>query len=236
VNAFDRAVVEALGHKGLHPERLHGFVQGFLVHSDLLKGGLLVASLWWLWMQPHEDQRRRREVVVVAIMASMAAALLSRAFANLVPFRGRPFETPGFDLAMIPANTFETKGGSFPSDHLALAFALVAGVFVLRRRVGVALGAYTLLVVGLPRMYLGIHWATDIIGGALFGIAAFAVLGHPRLRAPIAGKVLSWMHRWPGAFYATLFLISFGLMTRFEGFRLVASYGLHAVQRALHLR
>jgi len=51
------------------PARLHQFVEECLAGNDLLKGGLLLAVLWWLWMEPHPEQARRRELVVVAIIA-----------------------------------------------------------------------------------------------------------------------------------------------------------------------
>lgn len=60
---------------------------------------------------------------------------------------------------------------SFPSDHATLAFA-VGGVIVWwRRPLGlVALGCASL--VGFARVYVGVHWPSDIVAGALCGIAA----------------------------------------------------------------
>lgn len=227
MNRFDLAIVELFSQSRLHPHWLHQFVEECVAGNDLLKGGLLLAVLWWLWMEPHPEQARRRELILVAIIAAMIAAALSRAFANLVPFRARPFSTPGLRLEMPPARLFDLKDGSFPSDHMALAFALVTGVFVIRRRVGVALAAYVLLAVGLPRMYLGIHWATDIIGGALLGIAVASLLGAARIRSALTAPLFRRMQASPGVFYACMFLVSFGLMTRFDSFRVLASWSAH---------
>jgi membrane-associated phospholipid phosphatase len=227
VNRFDLAILELFSQSRFHPHGLHQFVEECVAGNDLLKGGLLLAVLWWLWMEPHPEQARRRELIVVAIIAAMIAAALSRAFANLVPFRARPFSTPGLHLEMPPARLFDMKGGSFPSDHMALAFSLVTGLFFIRRRLGVALAAYVLLAVGLPRMYLGIHWATDIIGGALLGVAVAALLGAARTRAALAAPFLRLMQARPAMFYACMFLVSFGLMTRFDSFRVLVSWSAH---------
>ena len=238
MNAFDDRILGFISQKWLHRPALQGVVMLF-AGNDLLKGGVLVAALWWIWMQPDPDQRRRREVVVISIVAALIAAGLSRTVTRLVPFRPRPFDAPGLHLDMPLVSLFEAKGGSFPSDHMALACALATGVFLVWRRVGLALGAYALLFVGLPRMYLGIHWATDVIGGAVLGIATTALLNQQRIRSTVAQPAMRWHDRNPGMFYACMFLVSFGLMKRFEDFREIARVTLggtyHVLRAAMSL-
>ncbi|WP_232838173.1 phosphatase PAP2 family protein [Streptomyces geranii] len=76
---------------------------------------------------------------------------------------------------------------SFPSGHTTTS-AVTAGLLVLavwtraprgRRPIAVAVGCWAVLV-GLTRVYLGVHWFSDVIGGWLFaawwlGLAAYAV-------------------------------------------------------------
>ena len=61
---------------------------------------------------------------------------------------------------------------SFPSDHATAAFA-IAAAFLLHgmRRVGLGFLAAAALVT-LSRLYIGTHYASDIVGGALTGILA----------------------------------------------------------------
>jgi membrane-associated phospholipid phosphatase len=66
----------------------------------------------------------------------------------------------------------EDIGGlGFPSGHTAMAFALAAALHpILPRRlrwVAWALAA----AVGLARMYVGVHWPMDVVGGAALGVA-----------------------------------------------------------------
>ena len=75
-------------------------------------------------------------------------------------------------------------GLSFPSEHAAVAllFFAVVLVFVFRtefmkktRWLAVGLSAAAVLVVSFSRIYLDVHWLSDILGGWLFGLWWFTV-------------------------------------------------------------
>jgi membrane-associated phospholipid phosphatase len=64
----------------------------------------------------------------------------------------------------------EAHGFGFPSGHTALAFAVAAVLHPLlppraRWVVWLLAGA-----VGLARMYVGVHWPMDVVGGAALGL------------------------------------------------------------------
>lgn len=74
-------------------------------------------------------------------------------------------------------------GLSFPSGHAsmsALVFLTIGALIAARRRLVkeriyiLAIAALLALLVGLSRVLLGVHWATDVLGGWAFG-AAWAV-------------------------------------------------------------
>ncbi|HEY5072628.1 MAG TPA: phosphatase PAP2 family protein [Caulobacteraceae bacterium] len=118
-------------------------------------------------------QRRWREAALL-LAASLSGLLLVDVF-KLVFGRERP------PLAM---HAIQVDNASFPSGHamlsaiVYLSLAALLAHFADRRRVRIfALGAGLLLtlVVGASRVYLGVHWPTDVMAGWALG-AAWAML------------------------------------------------------------
>jgi PAP2 superfamily len=119
---------------------------------------------------------------------------------------------------------------SFPSDTAAYFFALAFGLAYLSRRLAIPIILYTAAWVCLPRMYLGLHYASDIVVGAAIGITTVWVsLRSELLQAMVARRLLSAMETTPEWFYAIAFLVSIEMATVFEGFRHAGNSILHSV-------
>jgi undecaprenyl-diphosphatase len=75
------------------------------------------------------------------------------------------------------------SGYAFPSGHATtsalaaglLAWALLRTLRPARARVAVVLLTCWALAVGASRVYLGMHWATDVLGGWLFALTLLAL-------------------------------------------------------------
>ena len=60
---------------------------------------------------------------------------------------------------------------SFPSGHTAVSFAAATAIYAINKKWGIA--AYIFAVVmGFSRLYLGVHFPLDVLGGAVVGVIA----------------------------------------------------------------
>lgn len=130
---------------------------------------MLGASYLVAWAVPVAWFRRKKE----AAFDLAVALLLVSLFVEVLKFatqRERPFLVLD-DVHTISAyGLAQGSGFAFPSGHAARAFALAASLApIARRPVAITLLSIAALV-GLSRIYLGLHWPSDVIGGATLGI------------------------------------------------------------------
>jgi membrane-associated phospholipid phosphatase len=129
---------------------------------------------------------RARDTGYLAASAVLQAVLVDNTLKFLAG-RRRPYVADGEDHWGGPAAFFKGDGEdarSFPSGHTAAAFALATVVSLQYRRSGwVPAVAYTLATgVGLSRIGLDRHWASDVFVGAAVGhfIGRLVVRDHTR--------------------------------------------------------
>ena len=80
--------------------------------------------------------------------------------------RPRPFTSDPARILLIP----RPEDYSFPSGHTAVSFAAAsAALFMKKRKTGVAFGAVACLI-AFSRLYLYVHYPTDVLAGAVIGI------------------------------------------------------------------
>jgi membrane-associated phospholipid phosphatase len=109
-------------------------------------------------------RRKARNVLGGILIELVISESMKNAFK-----RERPAETyPGI---IFPYR--DARGRSFPSGHTSLAFAAASGLSIQCKKWYVTVPAYLWAAnVGYSRMYLGVHYPSDVIAGAAVGIGS----------------------------------------------------------------
>jgi undecaprenyl-diphosphatase len=192
--------------------------------TNLLKGGVITALIWWAWFRTKDDQTRTRAIILSTLVAAFGAMFTARALALVLPFRYRPIHNPevGFQLPYGMMREALDRWSAFPSDHASLFFCLTVGLWFVSRRLGIAALLHTIVVISFPRLYLGLHYPTDILGGAIIGLAWCGVANMAFIKNLVLPPAMFWLEEHPMSFYAAFFLLTEQIATIFEDARTVA--------------
>lgn len=112
---------------------------------------------------------RKAKAVYNAIFSSVSVVVLN-ILISMVYYRPRPFVSHNAHLIIN-----HVKDASFPSDHAAISFAFATALFIYNRKVGVVAYGIAILI-SISRVFAGLHYMTDIIAGAILGIAVSLVI------------------------------------------------------------
>ena len=144
-------------------ESIHGTAldQFMVAVTNSATSGLIWFAIGFLMTCTRRWRRCGVSVVVAMVLAYIVVDILLKP----TVCRERPFAVEDFQLLIPPPENW-----SFPSGHTASAFAGATAVLIHDRRWGAVAMVYAALV-GISRLYLCVHWPTDVIAGALIGIA-----------------------------------------------------------------
>lgn len=194
IDARLRALMVGLRAPGLTRLMWAGTVVGGTIGTIGLTAGL--GLLLWAWLDRWSALRL---VLTVALGSALVAVIKPIIHRQRPPMAGALVNAPG--------------SFSFPSGHamsgvavfITLALVLMPVVRTARSRILIAIGGIAgALWVGASRIYLGVHWPTDVLASWCLGIATVAALaatfrtgretrapkcasGSPRVRLVLSG-------------------------------------------------
>jgi undecaprenyl-diphosphatase len=125
---------------------------------------LVVAALLVLVFFSHYSKLEKWTILVVAGTASIIARFGITELIRVFYHRPRPFST----LLNVHQLITDTAW-SFPSGHATFFFALSTAVYLYNKKWGTWFFGATILIT-VSRVIAGVHYPSDIIGGALIGI------------------------------------------------------------------
>lgn len=105
----------------------------------------------------------------MAATAFISAALARFVITEIIRwlwYRPRPFTGDEVNLLLPHRLT-----GSFPSGHAAFFFALSLTVYFYNKKAGILFFIASTLIC-ISRVFSGLHWPSDILGGAVVGLFA----------------------------------------------------------------
>ena len=110
--------------------------------------------------------KKTRRAGVSLLIAYIGVFLLGQFGLKNIISRPRPCQ---IDTA-FPLLVSRPSSSSFPSTHSAWAFGGATAIFLQHKKAGIA--AYVAAVlIGFSRLYLFLHFPTDVLFGALMGVA-----------------------------------------------------------------
>jgi undecaprenyl-diphosphatase len=159
---------QAINHLADKVPALNPLMAFFAVNLDYLF--YLGVVVYWFARTP--ENRR----MVVNTLLSAAAALGTNGIIGAIYHRDRPFVAHHV-IQLVNHDA----SASFPSNHAAAAFAVATSIWIWRRKDGWVWFVLAALI-GFSRIWCGVHYPTDIVGGAVLGI----------LIAVVIGKLMRW--------------------------------------------
>ncbi len=111
------------------------------------------------------------KMVLQAIISAVLARFVIVNFIRCIWGRSRPFVENNVNLLL----NYPSKEASFPSGHAAFYFAISTVVFLYNKKAGILFYIASFLIC-LARIFVGIHWPSDILAGAIVGIFSSLII------------------------------------------------------------
>ena len=150
--------------------------------------------LIWLWFGMRDiawRQINQQAVMTAAISIGLTSLLV--VISNYFYFRVRPFNALAPDSVHLLF--YKPTDSSFPSNLAAVLFAIAIPVFIKNKVYGSVLLAMAVLI-SIGRIYIGVHYPLDILGGVAFGaVGALLAFGVIWLISPLVNFLMNLLRK-----------------------------------------
>jgi len=170
INQSDRSLLTAINFDGST-----GYDFFWAMYSDKWTWIPFMLVIVYCLLRPGNWRHRLLMVGSVALLFVLSDFVVSSFIKNVV-CRPRPSHDPAVMDLLSYVNGYRGGAYGFPSNHASNGFAAATFLALLLRNRWVTLSAF-LWAIGscYSRMYLGVHYPSDILCGAMLGIV-FAII------------------------------------------------------------
>jgi undecaprenyl-diphosphatase len=140
------------------------------IFDPIVLAGIGMIAAIYLWLK--KEKKKSITLAITIFITAISLKIMKSFFA---------LERP---LNMLVSET----GYAFPSGHSAMIIVLLGTLIAMcykkirHKKLAIILSAVFSLIIGLSRIFLNVHWLTDILGGYLFGafMISLAALIYPK--------------------------------------------------------
>ncbi len=162
---------------------LHDMFQDALWWMVSAKWSSLLLVLAMIWILLHQNRRHALLVLAMIAIAILIADQVSSGLIKHLVERLRPTHDPSLGDAVHIVNGYRGGMYGFVSSHAANSFAVATFIALLMRHRLVTCSLFAWVALQCySRVYLGVHYPGDILGGIVVGV--------------LAGIVVNYLMRW----------------------------------------
>jgi len=131
--------------------------------ADYLQYFLGIVFLWLLFCSRY-PQKKKYVFLFTVLLSILVACFGIAAIIHYFYHHPRPF-------LVYPVNQIiSASGSSFPSGHATFFFAMATAIFLFNKKWGIWFCIASVLI-STSRVIAGVHYPSDIAGGAIIGFA-----------------------------------------------------------------
>ena len=210
------------GFVGLWPD-FDRFVR-YLSGASILKMLPLVVAYCAIWAAARADDHSKEEIrarLLLVLVGCLVSLVVARGLALSLPYQPRPMHNEQLGLQLVRSASRRLLDGwsSFPSDHAAFSMAMAAGLAIIHRAVGAWALCHAIVMICLPRLYMSLHYPSDLLVGGGIGAAVALALQRSVFMVALSRKALAFGNSHPALFYGTLFFSLYQVAEMFDSLR-----------------
>lgn len=134
----------------------------FAEYSQYLLAIVILAIL--LFSGEASERKKSYWMILSAVIAGVISRGVLTELIRFIYFVPRPFVN--YPVYQLVGNS--ASEASFPSGHMTFWWAVSFAIYAYNKKLGVFAMAVS-LVMGIARIFVGLHWPYDILGGIIIG-------------------------------------------------------------------